>query len=77
MSQVFHTPRGEYLVTFTPIPNNKFVNVTLDIYERIELPNNNFRFERVLLLPLVAAINNTDKIISQNKPDKKDDKNPK
>lgn len=74
MSQIFHTPKGEYLVMFTPIANNKFVNVTLDIYEKVELPNNNFRLERVLLLPLVAATQSSEKIFSKKG---EDDKNTK
>ena len=55
MNQIFHTPRGEYLVISTAVPNNKFVDMTLDIYEKKDLGEGRFTFQRVLLLPLVCA----------------------
>lgn len=55
MNQIFHTPRGEYLVVSTTVPNNKFVDLTLDIYERKDIGEGRFSFQRIILLPLVFA----------------------
>ena len=55
MNQIFHTPRGEYLVVTTAVPNNKFVDMTLDIYEKKDLGEGRYTLQRVLLLPLVCA----------------------
>lgn len=55
MNQVFHTPRGEYVVISSAVPNNKFVDMTLDIYEKKDLGDGRYTLQRVLLLPLVVA----------------------
>ena len=55
MNQIFHTPRGEYLVISSPVQNNKLVDMTLDIYEKKDLGGGRFTYERILLLPLVVA----------------------
>lgn len=55
MNQVFHTPRGEYVVISTAVPNNKLVDMTLDIYEKKDIGEGRYILQRVLLLPLVCA----------------------
>ena len=55
MNQIFHTPRGEYLVVSSPVANNKLVDLTLDIYEKKDIGDGRFTFVRILLLPLVYA----------------------
>lgn len=55
MNQVFHTPRGEYVVISSPVLNNKLVDMTLDIYEKKDLGDGKHILTRVLLLPLVVA----------------------
>ena len=64
MNQVFHTPKGEYIVISTPVLNNKLVDCTLDIYEKIEV-DNKIVLQRILLLPL--CLTKQDPILTKEK----------
>lgn len=66
MNQVFHTPRGEYIVISTPVLNNKLVDCTLDIYEKKEV-DNKIVLQRILLLPLCLTKQDPISILTKEK----------